>query len=159
MKMDMRKIRALCRAVLLSFVLISIGFLIGKYSVKKQTESAVLSESGNYVAVYYLHSTFRCETCNTIESMTRALLEREYHEALKNGSIQWREIDFMKNSALAEQFDVAASCVVVADIRDGSVLRYRRLDEVWTLIADPPAFDVYLRPVIDDYLKGAVTHE
>lgn len=159
MKTDMRKIRALCRTVLLSFVLISIGFLLGKYSIKEQNSSSEIPTSGDYVAVYYLHSTFRCETCNTIESMTRTLLEREYHKALENGSIQWREIDFMKNSALAEQFDVAASCVVVADIRDGSVLRYRRLDEVWTLIADPPVFDAYLRRVIDDYLKGALTHE
>lgn len=159
MKMDMQKIRSLCRAVLLSFVLISIGFLLGKYSVKEQNGSAAMPASGNYVAVYYLHSTFRCETCNQIEAMTRDLLEREYREAMENGDILWREIDFMKNSALAEQFDVAASCVVVADIRAGSVLRYRRLDEVWTLIADPPVFDAYLRRVIDDYLKGAETHE
>jgi hypothetical protein len=156
---SLNKIRDLARIALLSFVMISIGFLLGKYSVKEQSDSTAMPASGNYVAVYYLHSTFRCETCNTIESMTRALLEREYYEALESGSMQWREIDFMKNSALAKQFDVAASCVVVADIRDGSVLRYRRLDEVWTLIADTPAFDAYLRRVIDDYLKGVVTHE
>lgn len=157
MKTDMQKIRALCRVVLLSFVLISIGFLLGKYSVKEQNGSAAIPASGNYIAVYYLHSTFRCETCNTIESMTQALLEREYHEALENGSIQWREIDFMKNIAFAEQFDVAASCVVIARIRDGRIVDYQRLDDVWTLLNDRAAFDDYIRSAIEAYLNAEET--
>ncbi|MBN2781465.1 MAG: hypothetical protein JXR21_05835 [Candidatus Marinimicrobia bacterium] len=159
MKIGRHKMKSLLRNILLGFVLISIGFLLGKYYVKGQNGPAGRPASGKYVAVYYMHSTFRCETCNRIEAMTKNLLDREYSAFLNEGSMLWDEIDFMKNTALAEQFEIAASCVVVADIRDGSVLRYRRLDEVWTLTADPPVFDAYLRRVIDDYLKGAPTHE
>lgn len=159
MKVNWHKVRSLFSGMLLSFVLISIGYMLGKYSVKEQNGTAERSASGNHVAVYYLHSTFRCETCNKIEAMTKNLLDREYSAFLNDGRMLWDEIDFMKNTELAERFEIAASCVVVADIRDGSVLRYRRLDEVWTLIADPPAFDAYLRRVIDGYLNGAATHE
>jgi len=152
-KVSFKKIKDLLKVLLICFALISVGYMLGKNSAEGRNSENEISSTDNYVAVYYLHSTFRCETCNTIESMTKALLDREYHEALEDGSIQWREIDFMKNTALAKQFDIAASCVVVADIRDGSVLRYRRLDEVWTLLNDRSAFDDYIRTAIETYLN------
>ncbi|MDZ7820325.1 MAG: hypothetical protein U5N26_00105 [Candidatus Marinimicrobia bacterium] len=62
----------------------------------------------------------------------------------------------MKNTALAKQFEVAASCVVVARIRDGRIEDHQRLDEVWTLIGDPPAFNTYIRTAIDRYLNDWV---
>ncbi|MDZ7822564.1 MAG: hypothetical protein U5N26_12590 [Candidatus Marinimicrobia bacterium] len=62
----------------------------------------------------------------------------------------------MKNRELAEVFEVAASCVVVARIRDGRIEDHQRLDEVWTLIGDPPAFNAYIRTAIDRYLNNGV---
>lgn len=157
MKIDLQKIASLCRVLLLSFALISIGYMLGKNSVKAVSGDGVSSLKGDYVAVYYLHSTFRCETCNRIEAMTKDLLEREYADFLGDARMRWEEIDFMKNTKLAEQFEIAASCVVVADIRNGEVLRYQRLDEVWTLNGDRKAFDSYLCTAIDLYLDGKDT--
>jgi hypothetical protein len=148
------KIRSVLSAALLVFALVSIGYMLGKNSARDGDRGRGISAEGNYVAVYYLHSTFRCETCNTIEAMTEDLLEREYATYLTDGRMQWQEIDFMKNTELASRFEVAASCVVVADIRDGEVRDYQRLNKVWTLISDPPAFDSYLRKAIDPYLNG-----
>ena len=148
------KIRSVLSAALLIFALVSIGYMLGKNSAQAGDPGSGISAEGNYVAVYYLHSTFRCETCNTIEAMTEDLLGNEYAAALADGSIRWKEIDFMKNTEMAEAFEVAASCVVVADIRDGEVHGYQRLDEVWTLIGDPPAFNAYIRTAIDRYLNG-----
>ncbi len=148
------KIKHVLSAALLVFALVSIGYMLGKNSARDGDPGSGISAAGNYVAVYYLHSTFRCETCNTIEAMTEDLLEREYSAYLSDGRMLWREIDFMKNTEPASRFEVAASCVVVADIRDGEVRDYQRLDKVWTLISDPPAFDSYLRKAIDPYLNG-----
>ena len=62
---------------LLAFALTSIGFALGKHSVKPEQQAASpSSKSGRHVAVYYLHSTFRCVTCNTIEKMARELLDK-----------------------------------------------------------------------------------
>ncbi|MDD3965645.1 MAG: hypothetical protein PHP63_01145, partial [Candidatus Marinimicrobia bacterium] len=86
--------------------------------------------------------------------MTKELLEREYAALIANGHMRWAEIDFMKNTQLAKRFEIAASTVVVADIREGEVLRYQRLDKVWTLTGDRKAFESYLRTAIDLYLDG-----
>jgi hypothetical protein len=85
--------------------------------------------------------------------MTRELLDHAYSKQLADGAIQWIEDDFQENEALAEQFEVIASCVVVADTRDGRVMDYQRLDEVWTLLDDPEAFNRYIGDAIDGYLN------
>jgi hypothetical protein len=155
----MERLKTILTNALLSFALISIGFALGKHSVQQNRLTAIApvaslpDDSGPQVAVYYLHSTFRCVTCNTIEEMTRSLLDQNYSDQLADGSILWIEDDFQENETLAKQFDVAASCVVVADLRNGKVVDYQRLDEVWTFMKVPEAFNLYIGDAIDVYLK------
>ena len=58
----MEKLKKLLTRSLLAFALVSIGFAFGKHSIKPaQPEVEPSSGEGRHVAVYYLHSTFRCE--------------------------------------------------------------------------------------------------
>ncbi len=148
-------LKSIATYLLLIFIFVSIGFMLGKNSVNRQ-DSQTINKNIDFVAVYYMHSTFRCETCNTIETMTRNLLDRQYSSFLEDGSIQWQDIDFMKDIDLSKQFDVAASCVVVADIQNGEVIDFQRLNEVWTLMKDPEAFDQHISDAIDIYLSKEV---
>jgi hypothetical protein len=150
----MEKARILITKALLAFALISIGFAMGKHSVNSGVQPDALPQTdGHVVAVYYLHSTFRCVTCNAIEKLTRDLLDSSYREELAEKKILWIEADFQANEALARQFEVMASCVVVAEMRDGTVIEYKRLDDVWTLMKDAAAFNRYVSEAIDGYLK------
>lgn len=150
----MENVKKILTNLLLVFALVSIGVALGKHSVKPGQQANLLpNASGHQVAVYYLHSTFRCETCNTIESMTRELLETSYGDELAAGKILWIEEDFQKNDALAKRFEVAASCVVVAEIKESVVSDYVRLDDVWTLMSDPDVFNLYIGDIIDEYLE------
>ncbi len=150
----MDKAKIILTKALLVFALISIGFAMGKHSVKSAAQPDALPQTDAHaVAVYYLHSTFRCVTCNAIEKMVRELLNTAYGKELAEGEILWIESDFQANEALARQFEVFASCVVVAEVRDGAVVEYKRLDEVWTLLKDPAAFNRYVSDTIDEYLQ------
>ena len=153
MKINMSKLQKICSGLLLAFSLVSIGFMLGKNSVESNNNLVEAGDTGDHVAVYYLHSTFRCETCNQIEAMTKELLEREYSDLLSDGRMTWKEIDFMKNTELAEEFEIAASCVVVAQIRNGEVIDYQRLDGVWSLLDKPDFFNDYIRSAIEAYLN------
>ncbi len=151
----MERAKHILTKVLLVFALISIGFAFGKHAARPAAKSDGLQTNGTgrQVAVYYLHSTFRCVTCNTIESMTKALLDSTYSQDIEEGRIQWIEADFMANTALAKQFEIVASCVVVAEMKDGVVTDYKRLDDVWTLMENPAAFNAYISTAIDGYLE------
>ncbi len=150
----MDKAKKILTKALLVFALISIGFAMGKHSVKVDRDSEGLPQvDGHTVAVYYLHSTFRCVTCNTIEKLTRDLLDNAYGKELAEGKVHWIEADFQENEALARQFEIVASCVVVAEVKDGAIVGYQRLDEVWTLMSDAEAFNRYISSAIDGYLQ------
>ncbi len=153
----MKTVKHILTKGLVAFALVSIGFALGKHATRQTAapEAPQPAASGRQIAVYYLHSTFRCVTCNTIESMTRELLDSVYSKELADGTIRWIEADFMQDTALARQFEIAASCVVVADMQDGTVRDYKRLDEVWTHMQNPASFNAYVREAIDGYLKQA----
>jgi len=151
----MERAKNILTKLLLAFVLVSIGFALGKHSVRSdRSQAAQLDEQGSYVAVYYMHSTFRCVTCNTIEQMTRDLLDKAYAQELADGRIKWQDVDFQENETLARQFEIVSSCVVVAQIKKGDVTGYQRLDEVWTLMKEPDAFNKYIGDAVNSYLKN-----
>lgn len=148
--------------LLLGFALISIGFAAGKHAAKSTGDrqlpegpsGADVPGRGLTVMVTYMHATFRCVTCNTIERLTRELLESEFAQELKAGTVRMEEVDFQENEDLAKRYEVVASCVVVTHLRDGEEVAYQRLDEVWTLMKDPPAFNRYVGGAIREYLTA-----
>ena len=162
----MERTQRVVKNVLLAFVLVSIGFVLGKHRAQRGAGPAepIAGPPGTpvdatalpvRVRVYYLHATFRCATCNTIEKMTRRLLDDQFGDALTDGRVEWKEANFQENEPLAKQFEVIASCVVVAKMRGDTVLDFKRLDEVWTLMNAPPKFNAYIGDAIREYLEGA----
>ncbi len=158
----MERIVKVFKSILLAFVWITVGFALGKEATLRGVRSASPQPAAGEAAggrpdrveVYYLHATFRCVTCNTIEKMTRGVLDSKFGAELTDGRIQWREADFQQDEALAKRFEVVSSCVVVAGIRDGRETGYQRLDDVWTLLNDPPAFEKYVGDAIRKVLPG-----
>ena len=149
----MDKLKTLVTNSLLAFAFISIGFVLGKYSGRQAVSQVVTSvDNERYVAVYYMHTTRRCMTCNSIEKMTRKVLDSSYKIELAAGRLRWQEIDFQKQTQLARRFEVVASCVVVAHIRNGKIADFKRLDGAWTLRKHPAAFTKYISDAIEGYL-------
>ncbi len=147
--------------ILLTFVIFSLGFGVGKEAgLRKNAASGTVGKAGGVVAVpgmnkvivYYMHTTFRCVTCNTIEQMTKEVLEKDFAEEISNGQIEWHEVNFQEREDLAKKYDIASSCVVIARIEDGLEAGFQRLDEVWTLSDKPAAFAEFVARVIRKYL-------
>ncbi len=144
----MGKWKSIIKNLLLASVLISIGYAIGKNttmrSAGKSDTSSGNAKAGQYLRVYYTHATLRCETCNNIEKMTHELLESKFKKKLDDGHIEWQVVNFQENDAFAKEFDVTTSGVIAVLMNGDKVVDFERLDEVWTLIDDPPAFNSYL---------------
>ena len=159
--MTMEKAKNITRSALLAFVLVSIGFALGKeVTARRQTpatgpESPVPVATSDKVVVYYLHTTFRCVTCNTIEKMAKAVVENDFRELHAAGRIAWQEANFQEREDLATKYDVASSTVVVVRIRGGKEVAFQRLDEVWTLVDKPDAFATYVGDAVREYLAAA----
>ena len=161
----MKDWKKVIKNLLFAFVLISIGFALGKNFSQKNEEppdtnlesmdsmAGKKKEIQTFIMVYYLHSTFRCATCNIIEKRTKEILDSEFKPAMSDGLIQWKTDDFQENETLSKKFDISASCVVVALMKGENVLYYKRLDDTWALLDKPSEFDSYIRSNILEALK------
>ncbi|GEM_PF-453402 len=150
------KYKKLITYLLLAFVLVSIGYALGKHSVVTGTVNGNMVAASNggttsaerLVKIFYMHATFRCVTCNSIESRAKLLVERDFADAWTSKKILWEEINFQENEALAKKFDVVASCIVVSVVQGDEILEFNRLDDVWPLLEKPAEFDIYVADAV-----------
>ena len=157
------KIKWIASRCLLAFVLISIGYALGRESGLRSarasagnhpsTATAPDDQAPPRVVVTYFHATFRCVTCNTIERLARETVNTRFADDLEAGRIEWRIVNYQEDEALAKQYGIAAACVVVASDRGDETLSFDRLDGVWEFVDDPPAFSSYVGEAIQKHLS------
>lgn len=162
--MNMKKIIG---KLLLAFVLVSIGYALGSTAARRadapsaaETGAApettgASSSAQTGVAVVFMHGTFRCATCNRIETLARTLIERDFADALADGRVTWRAANFQLEPDLAARYDVGSSTLVMSRMQDGREVEFRRLDDVWTTIGDETAFTEYVEGVLRELLGKA----
>ncbi len=153
------KAKKIIGRLLLAFVLISIGFVLGKETAQRRLagpakDAPADAAGGDKVVVYYLHATFRCVTCNLIESMGEELVRTEFAEAVRASRLEWRAVNFQEDDELATRYQVGGNLIVVARFRDGKEVESRRLDRVMELAGKREEFQAYVRAAIRELLEG-----
>lgn len=145
---------------LIVFVLISIGFALGRMSAARvpdlSTEPASsVTDPQTRVLVQYFHGTLRCVSCNTIEDLLRACLTAHYAEALAAGDLVFRDINFDQNDSLAARYDISSSIPLLTSVIDSREARAHQLHAVWELKDDRELFDNYIIEEINAALSAA----
>ncbi|NLS94075.1 MAG: hypothetical protein GXX96_18095 [Planctomycetaceae bacterium] len=97
--------------------------------------------------VYYFHGNVRCPTCRAIESQAHEVVANDFADQLASGRVAWKIVNYDKpeGTDLAKQFDVHMANVVLAQMDGGEIKNWRRLDQVWALVGDKPAFAEFIR--------------
>jgi hypothetical protein len=109
---------------------------------------------GNGLVVYYFHSNMRCPTCRSIESQAQETVQTHFATQLSNKEVIWRIVNYEQPAAkpLAAKFEIQMPVVVLARMKDGQVEKWERLDKVWAMVGDKPAFAKYVRGEIQRML-------
>jgi hypothetical protein len=107
------------------------------------------------LVVYYFHGDIRCPTCRAIESQTHDTVQNDFGTQLQSGKLAWKVLNYEKPDAagLAKKFDIHMANVVLAQVEGGAIGTWRRLDEVWALVGDQPAFAQFIRSEIEQMLQ------
>lgn len=110
---------------------------------------------GDGLVVYYFHRNFRCPTCRAIESQSRETVHSEFASQLDSGEMVWKILNYETpaGEGLAEQFKIISPVVVLAKMKSGQIEQWNRLDQVWALVGDKPAFAEYVRDEISQMLE------
>ena len=104
------KARNVLRSLLLGFVLVSVGFCLGREITLRsrratpQRPGAPAEGAPDKLIIYYMHPTFRCATCNRIEKMTREVLDQDFAAELADGRKSLLAPSSLLSSAQESQF-------------------------------------------------------
>ena len=115
------------------------------------TKSETVSDG---LIVYYFHGTIRCPTCRSIESQAQETVQNHFASQLGKGEVVWKIVNYEQASAkpLATKFEIQMPVVVLAKMKDGKIENWNRLDKVWALVGDKPAFTKYVQGEIERML-------
>ena len=120
--------------------------------------AAVKNESlRDGVVVYYFHSNTRCPTCRAIESQAHKVVQEDFGPESDSGQIVWTTLNYEEPAAkdLATEFEIQMPVVVLARMKNGRMEQWNRLDRVWGLVGNKPAFGEYIRNEIRGMLGGS----
>lgn len=146
------------RALLLAFVLITLGFSLGKELTLRRLQAGASPGSapqgeGDRVVVVYTHATVSCVTCQTMERLIHETLDERFSAALADGALHFQKVNFQQDKAFAQRHQVVANAVVVCLIQQGKEKDARRLDEIWNLYEDPEAFKRYVGDAVQSFMQ------
>ena len=128
----------------------------GGFSISPSADGKIDAVDEGLV-VYYFHSNTRCPTCQAIESQSHETVQADFKSQLNRGEMVWKILNYEQPAAksLAKKFDIQMPVVVLAKMKAGQIQDWNRLDEVWGLVGDKPAFSDYLRKEIKEMLGDA----
>lgn len=165
------KVKKALSNVLLAFLLVSIGYAVGREtapvgagkgsllvpssgSVQSPTASGEVAVT-DQVMVYYLHG-IPCITCTMIDTTAEALVRDEFAAEVASGRVAYASLNYLdrENEALADKYKVGSNMVIAVRVRDGLEVQRVRLDRVMELAGDREQLADYIRHGIRACLEG-----
>jgi hypothetical protein len=112
-----------------------------------------VAAGANVITVYYFFGNKRCVTCNNMERFTKTAVTEAYAEDCAKGTLRFLSLntDDPANAHFIEDFQLTMKLVVLAEERDGTVVRFAKLDQVWDAIKDEVGFKTYLTDSIAQF--------
>ena len=116
--------------------------------------SAAAETADDGLVIYYFHSNVRCPTCRSIQSQSQETVQTYFSSQLGDGEVVWKIVNYEQPAAkpLATKFEIQMPVIVLAKMNDGQIQNWKRLDKVWALVGDKPAFTKYVRGEVERML-------
>jgi len=152
--MELKNALAVC---LISFFSATLVVLIVRALDSHRASQQEPQSADDALMVYYFHGV-RCETCRAAESNAHDTLKTQYASQLRKGEMVWKVLDYVKDptaKAMAKDFDVLNSTIVLVRMKGGKIDAWNRLDRVLALAKDKEALSAYLQEEINEMLKAA----
>lgn len=110
-----------------------------------QAATTPAAPSQSPVQALYLHGTFRCETCNSIEDQAKRAITEDFAAQIQAGGLEFASLNMDKepHTHYGDDFQLTSASLVLTDGR-GPKGRWKVLDRTWELVKDPVAFREYV---------------
>ena len=108
------------------------------------------------IVATYFHGSVRCATCRKVEAYAREAVEGGFQSQVASGSVEFRAVNVedAENRHFIQDFQLVSRSVVVTEEVDGAVARFVKLDNVWGLVGDRPAYLDYVQDAVRWYMEA-----
>lgn len=141
------------------FLAISVMIFCGIRDTESKEARKVASEQQepSIIIVYYFHGTYRCPSCLQIEAWSLDAIQESFAQALEQGTIIWKTIDFDKpeNSHFIREYQVSTQSLIIVEMTGKKQKRYENLEKVWEYLPDQQAFYEYVTKEVNKFLTGS----
>lgn len=109
------------------------------------------------VVVTYFRATARCMSCLKIEDLTNATMTTRFSGPIAEKRVVWRvlNVDEPEFNHYIKDYRLYTKSVVVSEVKEGKEVRWKNLDQVWSLLKDPAAFQSYVEREVQAFLEEA----
>jgi hypothetical protein len=106
------------------------------------------------ILVYYFYKKPRCATCRRIETVVEQALQENFTEDLAAGRLEWHPVDLDQpvNQHYEREYKLYTKAVIVSEVKEGIEVRWKNLDQIWTLSKARGAFIDYIAEEVRAYL-------
>jgi len=125
-------------------------------SAKKTGDSRVVSgEKGSKLVAYYLHGTYRCPTCQSIERQAKETIEAVFSGELKSGKMEFQSLNFevSPNEHFGTDYQLMTRSLVLSLRKNGKEVKWKNLPEIWSTVHTPDKFREYVSGEVKALLK------
>ena len=139
------------------FKLISILFLLILTACQGQDNSKTISttDTSTKIEVIDFYGTHRCVTCEAIEANAKYTVDTYFHEAVKEGKVEFKtvNVDDENNYATAERFEATGTALFINVIKDGKEEHIDLTNFAFAKGKDKEVFSNELKAKISEQLK------
>ena len=149
----MRYSKSLVLMTVTFLLIVASGVILPGLSAEESPAAAV----SDGVVAFYFHGNTRCATCKKIEAYADEAIHEGFVQALDTSALTWRvvNIEEPENRHFVEDFQLVTRSVVLAEYRDGNLVRWENLDKVWQLVRDKDGFTSYVQDETREFLGAS----
>ena len=112
------------------------------------------AEASPTIMAYYFHGDMRCLTCIKLETYAHEALETRFADELTSGRMAWQAVntDRPENAHFVTDFKLVSKSVVLVEMDNGQVKRWKNLDQIWDKVGDKAAYTEYIQAGMQAFL-------
>lgn len=130
------------------FILLSIGLLLVFGIIVP-----CFAQADTKTIVYYFWSKPRCISCKNIESYTQEAVNENFSKELKDGSMEFKIIDYSKDKAKQKKYGLFTKSVILSKVENGKETKHKNLDKIWLKLKNETKFKNYIKTEIQNFNK------
>lgn len=150
--------KSVLRWVLLGIVFGSLGIYALQKAQSRDRLPATGADAENTAAatvvVTYFTTDVRCDSCRTIERLSREAIEAGFPDEVADGAVVFRvrNTDRPENQHFVDEYEIANKTVIVSHQQHGTETEWTNRQDVLLLFDQPDEFLAYVREPVQRYL-------